>query len=88
MVPVIASALSGLAVAVAAGTGAVAAAVIVTGVVGAVLRRATRPPLPFDSPVVTEGLITGAAFQPALITAQLRGPILAVMTAVVAGMLG
>ncbi|MGW5524330.1 hypothetical protein [Gordonia sp. NPDC003950] len=50
----------------------------------AVLRRGTRPPLPYDAPVVTESVVTGAATQPLMIAAQARGMVALIITAVAA----
>ncbi|WP_341268100.1 DUF6297 family protein [Gordonia malaquae] len=87
VIPGLATALSALCVGFGVGIGPAAGAVLVVGAVAAVIRRATRPALPYGSPAVTDGVLTGATFQPALLTAQLRGPMLTVVTALIAGRL-
>ena len=61
---------------------------LLAGSVAAVIRRATRPPLPFDSPAVIDSVVSGAAFQPELLAAQMRGPLLAVVTGLLVGAVG
>ncbi|MGO3328554.1 DUF6297 family protein [Gordonia sp. (in: high G+C Gram-positive bacteria)] len=88
VVPTIATLVSAAAVAAASSVSLFACAFLIVGTIMSVLRRATRPPLPFDAPMVIEPLMTGAAFQPTLLSAQLRGLLLAVVVGVVAGALG
>lgn len=80
-------ALVGLAgaAAVTFGLGWVQLAILVVGVTFAVWRRGTRPPLPYESPIVTDSLATGAAVQPMLIASQLRGVIATVITGLLIG---
>ncbi|MGV9669978.1 DUF6297 family protein [Gordonia sp. NPDC003504] len=60
------------------------AVICFVGCAVAVLRRGTRPPLPYDAPVVTESVVTGAATQPLMIAAQARGMVALIITAVAA----
>ncbi|MDF3282674.1 DUF6297 family protein [Gordonia sp. N1V] len=62
--------------------------VLFVGSTIAVLRRATRPPLPYDSVVVNEPLVTGASVQPFLLTTQARGLVAMAVTAAAVSMLG
>ncbi|MFC3242257.1 DUF6297 family protein [Gordonia humi] len=85
VIPAGATVASALIAVVAAGPGPLGGAVMLLGCTVAVLRRATRPPLPFDAPVAIDSVMTGAAFQPALFAAQLRGLVAAVVTGLLAG---
>lgn len=85
VVPAAATLVAGVAVAVVSDVGVAGGVVMVVGAVTAVLRRALRPPLPFDAPMVIEPLVTGAAFAPTLLSVQVRGLMLAVVTGIVAG---
>ncbi|MCF8606558.1 DUF6297 family protein [Gordonia sp. HY442] len=87
VVPAVATCTSAIAVAAASSLSPFGGAFLIVGTVASVLRRATRPPLPFDAPIVIEPLMTGAAFQPALFSTQMRGLLLAVVVGVVAGAL-
>ncbi|MCF8569317.1 DUF6297 family protein [Gordonia sp. HY002] len=87
VVPTIATLVSATAVAAASSVSLFGSAFLIVGTVASVLRRATRPPLPFDAPMVIEPLMTGAAFQPALLSTQLRGLLLAAVVGVIAGAL-
>lgn len=63
------------------------AALLLCGILFAVYRRATRPPLPYDSPAISEPLVTGAVIQPQLLTSMMRGPIAVLATAAAVGLL-
>ncbi len=64
-----------------------ATSALLCGILFAVYRHATRPPLPYDAPAVTESLVTGATIQPQLFTAMLRGTVAMLGTGVIVGML-
>ena len=64
-----------------------ASSVLLCGTLFAVYRRATRPPLPYDAPTVTEPLVTGAAIQPQLFAGMLRGTIAMLATGSIVGVL-
>ncbi len=64
----------------------VAMLVVVVGAAIAVIRRATRPDLPFDAPVYITG--QGGATQPLLLLAMARGPAAVVLTGLVASLIG
>jgi len=57
------------------------------GLLFAVYRRATRPPLPYDSPAMSEPLVTGAVIQPQLLTSMMRGTVAVLVTAAIVGLL-
>lgn len=61
--------------------------IVVVGAVVAVVRGATRPPLPYDAPVLSDP-VTGAPVQPLLFLALARGPVAVVVTAVAAELIG
>lgn len=63
------------------------AALMLCGILFAVYRRATRPPLLYDSPAISEPLVTGAVIQPQLLTSMMRGTIAVLATAAVVGLL-
>ncbi|GGF24011.1 DUF6297 family protein [Williamsia phyllosphaerae] len=65
---------------------AVALVVVTIGSAVAVVRRATRPDLPFDAPVYVTG--QGGAVQPLLLLAMARGPAAVVLTGLVATLIG
>ncbi len=63
------------------------AALMLCGILFAVYRRATRPPLPYDSPAMSEPLVTGAVIQPQLLTSMMRGTVAVLVTAAIVGLL-
>ncbi|GAA1460951.1 DUF6297 family protein [Williamsia maris] len=64
----------------------VALLVVAIGAASAVVRRATRPDLPFDAPVYVTG--QGGATQPLLLLAMARGPAAVVLTGLIATVIG
>lgn len=88
VVPVVATAAVAVVIAAAWQLGVVGAVVLVAGTGFAVVRRATRPELPYGGEVVADSTLTGAAFQPAMLAAQLRGSVAVVVTAVLVALVG
>lgn len=68
------------------GMSAVQVAVVAVGASVGVVRSRTRPPLPYDAPVVTDP-VTGSGWQPLLLLAMFRGPVAVIVTAVLAGLI-